>query len=185
MALSAVFMGCAYKLSTNLNNMPGQVKRVQIPLFQNKSIEPQVEVFFTNSLKDEALKSRLVKIENELQEADAVLKGTITNIDVLANDSVVEADKNTEAIYMPRGTILAKEYKVTVDVQLQLRKVSNNEILWSGTFRQFKNYSAPQITLPSLNTSNSLYNQSAKRQTLESLAKEMMQGAFDRMLENF
>lgn len=165
--------------------MPGQVKRIQIPLFINKSQEPQIEVFFTNSLKEEALKSRLVKLENEAVNSEAILKGTITSIEVLANDSVVEADKNTEAIYMPQGTILAKEYKVTVDVQLELKKINSKEVLWSGTFRQFKNYSAPQITLPSLNTSNSLYNQSAKRQTLESLSKEMMQAAFDRMLENF
>lgn len=165
--------------------MPGQVRRVQIPLFSNKSQEPQVEVFFTNSLKEEALKSRMLKLTNEAKDAEAVLKGTITNIDVLASDSVVEADTNAEAIYMPQGTILAKEYKVTVGVQIELRKLGTNEVLWSGTFKQFKNYSAPQIMLPSLNTSNSLYNQSAKRQTLEALAKEMMQAAFDRMLENF
>lgn len=165
--------------------MPGQIKKLQIPMFENKSTEPNIEVAFTNSLKDEALKSRLVQLENLKQDAEAVLQGTIINIDVIANDTVVEADKNTEAIYMPRGTILAKEYKVTVDIKLELIKKDSEQILWSGNFKQFKNYSAPQITLPSLNTSNSLYNQSAKRQTLESLAKEMMQAAYDRMLENF
>ncbi len=174
--------GCAYKLSTNIEKLPGDVKSIQIPLFENKSTEPGVEIFFTNSLKNEALKSRAVKLVNEESQAEAVLQGKITSIDVVNSESIIES-KNSQ--YLPKENILTTAYTVTVDVLITLKKKGSSEVLWSGTFRQGQNYSSPQVTLPVINTANNLYNHSAKRQTLDALSKEMMQAAFDRMLENF
>ncbi len=173
---------CAYKLSTNLEALPGNVRRIQIPLFKNSTIEPGVEVFFTNSLKAEALRSRVAKIENDSGNAEAILQGTISSIEVVAGDSVIEPSTNQ---YLPGGTILATEYAVVISVDLTLKKRDSNVLLWSGNFKQSKNFTAGQITLPVINTSNSLYNHSAKRQTLDAISKELMQAAFDRMLENF
>ena len=176
------FFGCAYKLSSKSQMLPGNVKRVQIPLFKNNSIEPETETFFTNSLKTEALKSSVVKLQDEESGSEAVLQGTILSVDVWSEDFLIEA-KSTA--YLPQQTVLTTQYKVTVVVELILKKTGSSEIYWSGQFKQVKNYSAPQITLPVINTANSLYNFSAKRQTLNALSKDMMQEAFDRMLENF
>lgn len=176
--------GCAYKLSTNLEKLPGDVKSIQIPLFENRSIEPGVEVFFTNSLKNEALKSRVVKIVNEESKAEAILQGKIISVDVVGSESIIEA-KNNNVQYLPNETLLTTGYTVTVDVLITLKKKGSSEVLWSGTFKQAQNYTAPTITLPVINTANNLYNHSAKRQTLDAISKEMMQAAFDRMLENF
>ncbi len=174
--------GCAYKLSSRTQLLPGDIKRVQIPLFKNKSTEPGTEVFFTNALKAEALKSSVVAIKDEESESDGILVGTITDVSVIAEESIIEADTTP---YLPAQTVIATQYKVNVTVDLALKKKGSTEILWSGSFKQARNYAAPQITLPVINTSNSLYNFSAKRQTLDALSKEMMQAAFDRMLENF
>ena len=174
---------CAYKLSTHLEVLPGNVRRIQVPLFKNVTMEPGVEVFFTNSLKSEALRSRVATLENNESDAEAILQGHIVGIEILAGDStVIEPSKDD---FLPDGTVLASQYTMTVDVFMELKKKGSNAVLWSGTFKQAKNFSAAQITLPVINTSNSLYNQSAKRQTLDALSKEMMQAAFDSMLENF
>ena len=173
---------CAYKLSTNLETLPGNVRRIQIPLFKNSTIEPGVEVFFTNSLKSEALRSRVAQIENDSGNAEAILQGTIASIEVVAGDSVLQASANP---YLANGTVLTTQYAVIVAVDLVLKKRDSNVVLWSGNFKQSKNLTAAQITLPVINTSNSLYNHSAKRQTLDAISKELMQAAFDRMLENF
>jgi hypothetical protein len=101
---------------------------------------------------------------------------------VLAAESVIES-KNSK--YLPSENVLSTSYTVTVTVELTLKKKGSSEILWSAGFKQGRNYAAPQITLPVINTSNALYNFSAKRQTLDAISKEMMQAAFDRMLENF
>lgn len=177
-----VSSGCAYRLSSDYATLPGGVKSIQIPVFKNESPEVGVETFFTNSLKSEALRSRFVRLQNEESSAEAVLQGTIKSITVIADESVIEA-KNTQ--YMPTETVLATQYKVTVNVDVVLKRRGSTEVLWSGSFRQESNYSAPQITLPVINTANALYNVSAKRQTLDAIAKEMMQAAFDRMVEDF
>lgn len=177
-----VFSGCAYKLSSEVDSLPGKVRIIQIPLFKNDSGEVGAETIFTNSLKTEALKSKYVQIKNEENEAQAILQGRITGISVVAVESVIEA-KNTK--YLPTETVIATQYTVSANVSLQLIRKGSSAILWSGEFQQATNYSAPQITLPVINTSNALYNHSAKRQTLDALSKEMMQAAFDRMVENF
>lgn len=174
--------GCAYKLSSDSDSLPGNVKSIQIPLFKNDSIEVGAETFFTNALKTEALRARFIQIKNDEKDAEAILQGTITGVDVIAEESVIEA-KNAK--YLPTETVIATQYKVSVGVELTLKRKGSSEVLWSGGFRQQTSYSAPQITLPVINTANALYNQSAKRQTLDALSKEMMQAAFDRMLENF
>lgn len=174
--------GCAYKLSVETDSLPGNVKSIQIPLFKNDSAEVGAETFFTNSLKSEALRSKFVKLKNEEADVEGVLQGRITSVDVIADESVIEAKNST---YLPTETVIATQYKVTVRVSLQLKRRGSSATLWSGSFMQARNYSAPQITLPVINTANSLYNQSAKRQTLDALSKEMMQAAFDRMVENF
>ncbi len=165
-----------------METLPGSVRRIQIPLFKNTTIEPGVEVFFTNALKTEALRSRIATIENDSADAEAILQGTIASIEILAGDSVIEPSANP---YLANGTVLATQYAVAVSINLELKKSGTNALLWSGNFKQSKNFTAAQITLPVINTSNSLYNHSAKRQTLDAISKEIMQAAFDRMLENF
>lgn len=162
--------------------MPGNISKIQIPLFINGTAEPLVETLFTNALVTEALKAKVVAIENDESNSEGVLQGYINAIDILSAESVLEA-KNTK--YLPSQTVNAIQYVIYVSVRLELRKKGSSTLLWSAEFRQGKNYSAPQLTLPVINSANSLYNQSAKRQTLDSLSKEMMQAAFDRMLENF
>ena len=174
--------GCAYNLSSQTIALPGNVKSIQIPLFRNDSSEVDAETSFTNALKTEAIRSNAVMVKNEAENAEAVLQGRIVSISVVADESVVEA-KNTT--YLPTETVLATQYRVNVNVELVLKKRSTNEKIWSGNFIQAQNFSAAQITLPVINTANSLYNESAKRQTLNALSKVMMQAAFDRMVENF
>ena len=58
-------------------------------------------------------------------------------------------------------------------------------VLWASSFTQARNYTPPQLTLPTINSANSLYNLSVRRQTLSTLSKEMMQLAFDRLVDNF
>ena len=175
-------LGCAYKLSSQVDALPNQVKRVHMPVFNNKSTEPGVEVYFTESLKTEAIKSGLVQLSGTESESDAILTGVINEIEVTSDESVIEARDNA---YLPNSTVLSTQTKVTVSVSVSLKKKNSSEILWSSDFKQSRYYTPPQVTLPVINTANNLYNLSARRQTLETLSKEMMQLAFDRLVDNF
>ena len=177
-------LSCAHNLSMTKNSMPGGVKKINIPLFKNESREPGIEIYFTNSLKTEAIKAHL-SLQDEENNSEAVFYGTITSMDVIVVDeSIMEASKNSSFL-LPSETVLAATYTVKATINLVLKKRGSSEVLWSGSFTQARNYSAPIITLPVTNTANPLYNLSAKRQTLDILSREMMQEAFDRLLENF
>ena len=173
---------CAYKLSNKVDTLPKNVKSIFIPVFENKSAEPLIETLFTDSMRRETLKSGYAQVANSEATADAVLIGTINGVNITANETVNLAEK-TE--YLPNGTVLAASSKVTVDISLVLKKKGSSEILWSGNYTQSRGYTPPQLTLPTINSANSLYNLSVRRQTLANLSQEMMQLAFDRLVDNF
>ena len=112
-AVIVIFSGtsCAYKLSSQVDALPNQVKRVHMPVFNNKSTEPGVEVYFTESLKTEAIKSGLVQLSGTESESDAILTGVVNDIEVTSDESVIEARDNA---YLPNSTVLSTQTKVTV-----------------------------------------------------------------------
>ena len=173
---------CAYKLSNKVDTLPGGVKSIYVPVFKNLSPEAGVEVFFTDSMKSEILRSGYATILNSESESDAVLVGMVKAVDFVTDESVTEANKTS---FLPAGTVLSSQVRVTVTASIVLRRKLSTETLWSSEFTQSRNYVPPQVTLPVLNTANNLYNQSAKRQTLLVLSNEMMQLAFDRLVDNF
>lgn len=173
---------CAYRLSNNVDTLPNSVKIIYIPIFLNESSEPNVEVPFTNSLRTEALRFGKLKLVDAESKSEAILSGTIKSVELASSESIVEAENTT---YLPFGTVLTTQVKVTVALLIKLTDTKTKKILWSSEYKQSKNYTPPQITLPVLNSANNLYNLSERRQTLETLSKDMMQLAFDRLVDNF
>lgn len=173
---------CAYKLSSSVDTLPGGAQVLYAPLFKNISTEPGLEVYFTNSIKREILNSRAVKMVDSEELADAVLIGTVQNVEIVSEEGAIEAK---DTLYLPKNTIMSTTTKITVTVELKLKRKNSSEILWSSHFKQSRNYTPPQVTLPVINSANNLYNLSARRQTLETLSEEMMQLAFDRLVDNF
>ncbi len=173
---------CAYKLSNKVDTLPKNVKSIFIPVFKNKTSEPLIETLFTDSLRSETLRSGYAQISDSESNSDAVLYGAIDQVDITADESVIVA-KDTK--YLPNNTVLSTTARITVSVSLVLKKKGSSEVLWSGSFTQSRGYTPPQLTLPTINSANSLYNLSVRRQTFATLSKDMMQLAFDRMVDNF
>jgi len=180
--LFGLLTGCAYQLSNKVDVLPGNSKVLYIPVFKNDSTESLVEVYYTDSLKNEVLRSGYAKLSNTESEADAVLIGRIQSVEVTTDELVVES-VNTK--YLPKDSVLSSKAKIKVQVELILKKKGSSEILWRGQYTEAKDYTPPQLTLPTINSANNLYNLSARKQTLITLSKEMMQLAFDRMVDNF
>jgi hypothetical protein len=173
---------CAYKLSNKVDTLPKNVKSIFVPVFINTTAEAYVENAYTDSMRSEILRSGYAEVANSETMSDAVLIGTIQKVILAADESVIES-KNTD--YLPNKNVLSKSVKVTVGVNLVLKKKGSSEVLWTGNFEQSRSYTPPQLTLPTINSANSLYNLSVRGQTLATLSKEMMQLAFDRMVDNF
>lgn len=177
-----ILSGCAYKLSNKVDSLPNNIKSVYVPVFKNDSAETMVEAYFTDSLKSEVLRSGYAHVSNSENEADAVLLGTVQSVEITTDEQVIESK---DTLYLPKDSVLSSKAKIKIKVQIVLKKKYSSEVLWSGEYAQASDYTPPQITLPTVNSANNLYNLSARKQVIQTMSKEMMQLAFDRMVDNF
>jgi len=123
-ALSA----CGYHLAGTVSSLPQDIKKIAIPQFSNKTLRPDIENQFTNSLLDEFAKGKKVEVVGE-KDADAVVKGIITSFE------------NTPISY--KGGDVIQEYRVTVRLEVSLTKKADESVIWKDKnisyFSEYKN----------------------------------------------
>lgn len=183
--LAAFFtVSCAYRWGFTDRKLPGSYDQVAVPIFENKSEEVGIEVDYTNAFVNRMERSKAAKIVDKSM-APAVVEGSIQSVLVSMGPGVTGGKDNKEVPSLPEGAVLTTEFRVTVAVKIQLRRASDQSILWTGMFSGEKTYLAPRIGTAIVNSANALYNQSARRDTIQRLAEEMMTEAHNRMTENF
>lgn len=182
LAFLFVGSGCAYHLGSSERTIPGGYKQISVPIFKNRSQETGVEVSLTNALIQEFQRSRIARVvDNSLSEVAVV--GTIDTIQYLPGAKRTSGDSS--APFLPLGTVIASEYRILMTVTVELKRQADGTQLWSGTFSGERTYVAPQVTLAGVNSVNPLYNLSARRQNIETMANDLMIEAHDRITENF
>jgi hypothetical protein len=175
-------MGCAYRLGSPERTLPGGHRAVKIPIFKNLTQEPGIEVDFTNSIINEFLRSKIVKVTDS-DDAKIFIEGIINSVSYTSGD--IDKHSTNDLHDLPSGSVLSTSYNVTVVATLNIKRRSDLSVLWSGQFTGQRSYVAPKITAAVLNTANPLYNQSAHRNTIQEIANVIMAEAHDSMTENF
>lgn len=160
--------------------MPGGYTKVAVPVFKNRTQEPIIETYFTNSMLGEFQKAKIVDVVPQ-SLAEVIVEGEISNLRISRQGFLKAGDLSN----LPQETDLATEYVILVECQVRVRRVHDGEILWQNLFRGERAYSAAKITTPGLNSANPLYNLSARRQNFELMAQDLMAEAYARMTENF
>lgn len=184
LAITFFSSSCAYRMGSPDRSLPGGYKQIFIPMFRNKSMEPAIEVAFTNALILEFQKAKIGHVVDEKQ-AEILIDGVIERVDFNRVGAPVTSDPDQSNNKLPIGTVRTSAYEIVIIAEIYLRKTSDNSILWSGRFVGSRSYSAPSIETAVINTVNPLYNQSARRQNIDAKASEMMAEAHDRITENF
>ena len=195
LAFMVLLSGCAsYQMGHMKRALPGGYDRVAVPTFYNKTLETGAEVPFTNALIQELQRSGLAEVVSK-NDAQVILEGTVSRVywtgtQVGASDPDIQS-----AVYSPPGTsnptglpdsvLFTKEYQVYATVHLVARRTSDNTVMWESDIDGDKRYSGPLIFNSAINESNALYNSSARQQTLNKMALDMMSEAHDRLMENF
>lgn len=172
---------CAYRLGSPDRSLPGGYRQVYIPIFKNKSMEPGIEVAFTNALIQEYERSKIARV-TDTHQAEVVAEGVIESVTVTRTGTDMVAEERPD---MPLGTVLGTKYDVQIEIQVVLKRNSDKAVLWANRFNRVRTFTAAQVTTAGVNTVNPLYNQAAKRQNIEAMAFEMMSEAHDRSTENF
>jgi hypothetical protein len=184
----ALFMfglaGCAYRFGYEQRDLPGGYKQVAIPVFKNVTPEVGIESYFTNELARQFHRSQVARVI-EKSQAPVTIEGIVRSI-TYRQTSTIEGNKGSDnKIEIPKNSVLAVEYRVIVTADVFLKRNSDQKVLWEGSFSNESVYAAPQVGFTIVNSVNPLYNQSARMELFETIARDMMAEAHDRMTENF
>ena len=153
--------GCGYQLVGKETHLPPGISSISIPTFINKTLEPGIEIPFTQALLKEFILDRRVKVVDR-KEADSFLEGIIKSYSFYA----VSFDRS--------GLVL--EYQANVVADLTLKK-RDGEILWSE-----KNLSETSWYRAS---SNVLANEASKDASLREIGRLMAERIRNRFFYNF
>ena len=113
-ACVTLLLGCGYQMVGKETHVPPGLTSVSIPTFLNKTLEPGVEVPFTQGFLREFINDRRVNVVDR-RKADSVLEGVIKSLSIYS----VSYDESG----------IALEYQTTVVIDLKLKKTTG-EVLW-------------------------------------------------------
>jgi hypothetical protein len=117
--LLLLLMGCGYHpMGSEPIGGPTR-KTLAVPLFANRSTEVGLEAVLANALINTFAQTRAVKVTPYEEGADLVLEGKVHSVD---NTSVAYQDVTNSTVR-----------RVTVRVELVLKKPESGKILWKDT----------------------------------------------------
>jgi hypothetical protein len=174
---------CSYKWGFRDRVVPGGYKQVAIPVFKNKSQSVGVETDFTNALIRRFERSQVAHVTSK-DIAPVRIDGIIEKVDLVPGSSgVVGAAGATNPL--PGDAVLTTDYVVRVRLKIQVRRQSDEKVIWEGIFEDTTDFQASRIGEPVVNSANALYDDSARKYATGQLAENMMSEAHDRITENF
>jgi outer membrane lipopolysaccharide assembly protein LptE/RlpB len=155
-----VVAGCGYRLSGG-GPLPGNVTRVAVAMFENRSFETGAEAVFTSALMTELVQSSDARVVDR-GEAEAVIFATIKSITLGAlsrtsDDAVVERQ---------------------VSAVLDLKVVSKDgETIWS-----VQDFSESEVCTVS---DENVSDEAAKREAVREIADRVSERIISKMRDNF
>jgi hypothetical protein len=116
--LSLCLCGCIYTLSGS--SLPSHLKTVEITLFANQSLEPNVADEITQALNNDVVSGNLLKVVQ--RDGDAVISGTVTSY------------SNTPYTFGASETrqVSVQQYVVRVTAQVEFIDKKKDEPLFKG-----------------------------------------------------
>ena len=153
--------GCGYQMVGKETHVPPGLDSVAIPTFVNKTLEPGIEVPFTQAFLREFILDRRVKVVDR-KEADSVLEGVIKSFNIFS----VSYDRS--------GLVL--EYQATVVADLTLKKRTGETLWMEKNFTETRWYR----TSPSV-----LINEANKVAAIQQAGQYMAERIRNRFFYNF
>ena len=119
--------------------------------------------------------------------AELIIEGTLLN--VYSNDSApiqqfYSADHVAGTSRRYEATLF-RQFDLNVLMNIQAIRARDQKVIWQTSLSGTKTYRGSELTKQGVRSSNVLYNQSRRAQTIKLIAQEMMQEAFDRFTETF
>ncbi|SPJ14138.1 conserved hypothetical protein [Syntrophobacter sp. SbD2] len=172
-SISFCLVSCGYHFSGEGQGPKPGLKCIAIPVFDNKTSEPDAGAIFAGALRQEFMRKGAMKVV-PVEQAEAVFKATIKNIQTqaVAHEPVANVVAN-------RVTV---ETRLVVTVDIKCEEKESHKVLWADpNFSYWKVYQVEDNPLQPNPITGFEYRQAA----LGFLAREMATRIHDRFLSNF
>ena len=156
-----LFGGCGYQMVGKETHVPPGLNSVAVPTFSNQTLEPGIEVPFTQGFLREFINDRRVRVADR-GEADSVLEGVIKSFNIYS----VAYDRSG----------IATEYQTNVVIDLVLKK-QTGEVLWKE-----QDFSETRWYRTSLSV---LITESNKASAIQEIGRFMAERIRNRFFHNF
>lgn len=123
-----ILVGCGYHFPGQGGALPGDVQRLYVPLFANRTAKPQLENNLSSRVSEVFARNGKITLVEQQQLAEAVLEGVISSY------------TSTPLSYNQNDDI--SEYRATMTLEAKLRQIEDGRLLWSGTIKWDENYIA-------------------------------------------
>ena len=124
MFVFALIGGCGI-YSFSGSTIPGHIKTVAVPLFENTTAEFGIDQELTDALINAITKDNTLKIAGT-RGSDAILRGSIVSI----TDRAGQYDTQENA----------SDFRITLTVQVAFEDVKKRDTLWEERFSQWGSY---------------------------------------------
>ena len=158
--IALAMVGCGYHFAGTGGEAPGEIKSIAIGVLQNNTAEIGLENVFTNAIINQFVQWKKLPIKPR-KEADAVLVGSITGINI-QEVSHVDSDKTLTS-------------RVTITLELALKRVETDEILWKRNYSYYDDYVETGNALDT-----AILRRGAENQIAEYLAEKIYIDMFER-----
>ena len=128
LATLVILAGCGYHFPGKGGALPGDVQRLQIPLFKNQTAKPQLENKLSSRVSEVFAANGDITLVEQPAQAEAVLEGVIRAY----TTKPLSYDQNDDI----------SEYRATLTVEAHLRQVTDGRLLWSGIVKWDETYIA-------------------------------------------
>ncbi len=130
MALCLFAAACGYRPVGTGGSLPVEIRRIQVPLFENRTTRFQLDLKLTQAVIEEFVARGKVEITTDASKADAVLIGRI-----LAFTATPVAFSNKTA----------DRYEIQVVTEIVLKNTKTDLVIFSNPSLRFKtDYQVPQ-----------------------------------------
>lgn len=114
----APLLSCGYSFAPQGEYIDKRIQKVYVESFGNKTAQTEIENYVRTAFIDQLIQSSRLKIVESAESADAIIKGTILNL-------------NTAALSYSANTLAAEE-RATITLELNFLEKESGKIIWSS-----------------------------------------------------
>ena len=159
----AVLFGCGYTFAPKGEYIDKRITTVYVQSFENKTSQAELENYVRTAFIDQFILSGRFRIAQNAESADAIIKGSILNI-------------NTSPLSYRANTLVAEE-RATIILEVDFREKESGKTIWSS-----KNVTG-QVDYKMEDNIN-MYPATRKNAFIK-LANDMAEKAFNLMMSGF